>query len=78
MSEIELDLVSIATRVLQLEEEQVILKKYITKLKRQLEAQEQRFNDRPEPQMLESLTAEIASLQQPFDLGNGDMSVSAD
>jgi uncharacterized protein YjbI with pentapeptide repeats len=78
MSETELDLVSIATRVLQLEEEQVILKKYLAKLKRQLEAQEQRFNDRPEPQMLESLTAEIASLQQPCDLGNGDMSVIAD
>jgi hypothetical protein len=78
MSETELDLVSIATRVLQLEEEQVILKKYLAKLKRQLEAQEQRFNDRPEPQMLESLTAEIASLQQPCDLGNGDMSVIAE
>ncbi|MCC3404059.1 MAG: pentapeptide repeat-containing protein [Microcoleus sp. PH2017_10_PVI_O_A] len=78
MSETELDLVSIATRVLQLEEEQVILKKYIAKLKRQLEAQEQRFNDRPEPQMLESLMAEIASLQQPCDLGNGHMSVIAD
>jgi uncharacterized protein YjbI with pentapeptide repeats len=60
---------------LQLEEEQVILKKYIAKLKRQLEAQEQRFNDRPEPPQLENLMAEITVLQQRLDLVIGDMSV---
>ena len=75
MSETELDLVSIATRLLHLEEDQVILKKYIAKLKRQLEAQEQRFNDRPSPPQLENLIAQIAVLQQRFDLGIADMSV---
>ncbi|WP_293131916.1 pentapeptide repeat-containing protein [Microcoleus sp. bin38.metabat.b11b12b14.051] len=75
MSETELDLVSIATRLLHLEQDQVILKKYIAKLKRQLEAQEQRFNDRPEPPQLENLIAQIAVLQQRFDLGIADMSV---
>ncbi len=75
MSDTELDLGSITARVLQLEEEQVILKKYIAKLKRQLEVQEQRFNDRPEPPQLENLMAEIAALQQRLDLGIGDMSV---
>jgi uncharacterized protein YjbI with pentapeptide repeats len=68
MSQEELDLLSLTARVLQLEENQVILKRYIAKLNRQLERYQQQFNERAEPQQLESLMAEFATLQQRLNL----------
>lgn len=75
MSQEELDLSSLNARVLQLEENQVILKRYIAKLKQRLEAHEQLFNERPEARQLESLMAEVAILQQRFNLENGEQAI---
>ncbi|CBN54403.1 MULTISPECIES: pentapeptide repeat-containing protein [Kamptonema] len=75
MSQEELDLSSLNARVLQLEENQVILKRYIAKLKQRLEAHEQLFNERYEARQLESLMAEVAILQQRFNLENGEQAI---
>ncbi len=75
MSPEELDLSSLSARVLQLEETQLILKKYTAKLKRQLESHEQRFNDRSEPQMLESLRVQVSTIQQRLNLEFEDKSI---
>jgi uncharacterized protein YjbI with pentapeptide repeats len=68
MSQEELDLSSLTARVLQLEENQVILKRYIAKLNRQLETYQQRFNERAEPGQLESLIAVVAIIKQRLNL----------
>ena len=75
MSQEELDLSFLSARVLQLEETQLILKKYIAKLKRQLESHEQRFNERSEPRQLESLMAQVSTIQQRLNLEVGEKSI---
>ncbi|MGB8689884.1 MAG: pentapeptide repeat-containing protein, partial [Microcoleus sp.] len=75
MSQEELDSSSLTARVLQLEENQVVLKRYIAKLKRQLESHEQLFNDRSEPRQLESLMEQVATIQQRLNLEIGEKSI---
>ena len=75
MSQEELDLSFLSARVLQLEETQLILKKYTAKLKRQLESHEQRFNERSEPRQLESLMAQVSTIQQRLNLEVGEKSI---
>ncbi len=75
MSQQELDLSSLSARVLQLEENQVVLKRYIAKLKQQLQSHEQLFNDRSEPRQLESLMEQVATIQQRLNLEIGEKSI---
>ncbi|MDY7023100.1 MAG: pentapeptide repeat-containing protein, partial [Cyanobacteriota bacterium] len=54
-------------RVVQLEQQQIQLKKYIAILKRRLEDHRQHFNTRPEPQQLAEIQENLLTLQNRLD-----------
>ncbi len=62
----ELDLVSLISRISQLEQQQKVLKKYLIGLKHQLDRLTDQFNNRPESQQLKTLQGEIMVLQEHF------------
>lgn len=77
ISDSELDLVSLASRIEQIEEEQNLRKQNIAWLKRYFDEIKQEFNNRTELQQIQSmqealahLTAQVADLQQHLNLSS--------
>ncbi|HEY9834703.1 MAG TPA: hypothetical protein V6D26_29395, partial [Stenomitos sp.] len=63
MTEQNIELASLLARLEQLEQEQIVVKKYVKGIKRELDKLTEQFNARPELVRLESSEREIADLQ---------------
>ncbi|MFB2923077.1 MULTISPECIES: pentapeptide repeat-containing protein [Aerosakkonema] len=63
MADPEVDLALLVARIDQMEQQQKIVKRYVSKLKRRLDNLTEQFNNRPELQELECLRQEFGELQ---------------